>query len=355
MSCVACGWLAISIASICTRPGIAQSHGLPTWRKLEDLPDPLGLAGGFGGVSHGVLLFGGGTNFPIQPPWEGGKKQWYPTVFGMVSEKDAWFEAGELSTSIAYSVFGTFEDRVFIAGGSNESGHTNKSLAIQWRNNSLQFEALPDLPRPIANATGTILHGKLYVIGGQQEPISIEALQSVYVLDLHHRNATWEALSLLPGPGRILAVTAIHQGQLYVVSGAALRADGSGRPEREYLKDAYRLERDGRWTKIADAPYACVAAASPAIETPSGFAIVGGDRGESVGIDPKEHPGFSSDILFFDTASNRWTVESSQLQTCVTLPAVRWRDQTILLSGEKRPGRRSSEVWSLQWPASPDP
>src|SRR4051794_13907380 len=51
------------------------------WRPLPDLPDPLGLAGAFAGVSSGALLVAGGANFPNGMPWDGGAKVWQDRVW----------------------------------------------------------------------------------------------------------------------------------------------------------------------------------------------------------------------------------------------------------------------------------
>ena len=41
-------------------------------KRLAELPDAEGWAGMFAGVSNGVLIVGGGANFPEKPLWEGG-------------------------------------------------------------------------------------------------------------------------------------------------------------------------------------------------------------------------------------------------------------------------------------------
>ena len=47
-----------------------------TWTELPELPVSLGVAGPFAGVSHDVLIVGGGANFPNGAPWDGGAKVW---------------------------------------------------------------------------------------------------------------------------------------------------------------------------------------------------------------------------------------------------------------------------------------
>ena len=59
--------------------GEAHVGGL-SWRQGEDLPDPNGRKGLYGGVSNGHLLLAGGSNFPV--PWrEGGRKAFHRDAF----------------------------------------------------------------------------------------------------------------------------------------------------------------------------------------------------------------------------------------------------------------------------------
>src|SRR4030095_10441619 len=50
------------------------------WKQPPPLPDPLGVAAPFAGVSGGALIVVGGANFPDKMPWEGGKKVWQQRV-----------------------------------------------------------------------------------------------------------------------------------------------------------------------------------------------------------------------------------------------------------------------------------
>lgn len=36
----------------------------------------MGFAGMFAGTHQEVIILAGGANFPYQPPWRGGEKQW---------------------------------------------------------------------------------------------------------------------------------------------------------------------------------------------------------------------------------------------------------------------------------------
>src|SRR5918993_2565532 len=67
-----------------TRPtGTGEAKSLATfaWSSLPPLPDPIGFAGPYAGVSNGALLVAGGANFPDGPPWEGKPKVWHDRIF----------------------------------------------------------------------------------------------------------------------------------------------------------------------------------------------------------------------------------------------------------------------------------
>ena len=77
------------------------------------------------------------------------------------------------------------------------------------------------------------------------------------------------------------------------------------------------------------------------------FVILGGDDGALVNFEPKtKHPGFSHSVFRFDTKTNAWSKESDMPFANVTNPACVWNGQTVIVSGEQRPGVRSPAVWS---------
>ena len=75
----------------------------------------------------------------------------------------------------------------------------------------LSFEALPPLPRPVANLSGAVLEDTIYLLGGQEAPDSTEALRTFWALDLGSEEPAWRELEPWPGPARILAAAASGQ------------------------------------------------------------------------------------------------------------------------------------------------
>lgn len=61
------------------------------------------------------------------------------------------------------------------------------------------------------------------------------------------------------------------------------------------------------------------------------------------------HPGFSRDVLGYDTITDKW-VKVGELPTTshVTTVAVRWDGSFVVRSGEFRRGIRTPKIWMAQ-------
>src|SRR5437763_6614440 len=89
------------------------------WRKLSQLPDPIGFAGSFAGVSGDALLVAGGANFQGEPPWRGGTKKWHDSVFVLEHPGDTWKNGGKLPRPLAYGVSVSTPEGIICAGGGD--------------------------------------------------------------------------------------------------------------------------------------------------------------------------------------------------------------------------------------------
>jgi N-acetylneuraminic acid mutarotase len=328
---------------------VLNDHRL-SWERLAPLPDPRGVAAPFAGIHGTALLVGGGANFPDKLPWEGGQKVWYDRVWVLDDRHGSWREAGHLPRRLAYGVSISTPEGVICVGGSDAERHFADVFRLAWRGGTLETTPLPALPRPVANACGAMLGSTILIAGGTESPDATSTLKVFLALDLAEKSPRWETLETWPGPPRMLAVAAVQDESFFLVSGTDLSADDAGKPKRRYLTDAYRFRPGAGWRRIADVPRAVVAAPSPA--PPLGttrFLVIGGDDGANVGFQPPErHPGFSTDVLAHDTRSNGWTTWGDTPAPRVTVPTVEWGERWLVISGERRPGVRSPEVWSLQ-------
>ena len=326
------------------------------WKQLETIPDALGLAGPICGTDGNALIVAGGANFPDAPPWNNGRKVWHDSIYVLESPEGVWKKVGNLPRPIGYAVSLSIpsglgvEPGVACLGGSNAEGHYSDCRILRWKEGSVQYEELPSLPRPCANASGAIMGDTIYVAGGIEHPDSTEALHHFWALNLRQRPLQWLELNTWPGKERMLAVAAVQDNAFYLCSGVALSAGPDGKPLRTYLQDAYRYAPKAGWTRVGDLPRPAVAAASPApCAGQYGFLVLGGDDGSLVDFQPlDQHPGFPKSILAYHTITDSWKTLDDQLpSSLVTTSAVPWQGEIVIPSGELRPGVRSPEVWSF--------
>lgn len=319
------------------------------WKQLPSIPDPLGLAGSFAGVSGGALIMAGGANFPGAMPWDGGKKVWHDTVFVLQKPDGAWLKSFKLPYALGYGVSVTTPEGVLCAGGSDAHQHFKDVFLLRWNHGKIETKTFPPLPMPLANACGALAGNKFYIAGGISNPDATNAMNNFWSLDISRPAAQWHQLEPWPGKGRMLSVAGSCEGSFYLFSGVALSGDANGKPVRRYLRDAYCFTPGKGWKRIADLPRAAVAASSPAIDLKNRLLIVSGDDGELVNFEPKSaHPGFPKNMLSYDPAENKWLDLGSTPLSRATAPMVRWQNMFVILNGEARPGYRTPEVWGLE-------
>jgi N-acetylneuraminic acid mutarotase len=343
MAALVCTCLMISTAH-------AQSETLKlNWRQLPAIPDRLGFAASFAGVSGGALIVAGGANFPGAMPWEGGTKVWHDSIFVLPKPDGEWLSGFKLPRPLGYGVSVTTPDGVLCAGGSDAREHFREVFLLCWRDGKIETKPLPPLPRPMANGCGALVGNTIYLAGGTEKPDATNALKNFWALDLNETKAKWRELDPWPGPARMLAVAGENESAFYLFSGVELTGDAMGKPVRRYLNDAYSFTPGKGWQRTADLPRAAVAAPSPAIPREGKLLIVSGDDGELANFEPKSaHPGFPKDVLAYDARADKWTRLGNSPLSRATAPVVEWGGLAVIPNGEARPGRRTPDVWGLQ-------
>lgn len=324
--------------------------------QMPPLPDPFGFAGAFAGTHRNHLLAGGGANFPDGVmPWDGGKKVWSDRLFSLdlSTPGAAWKSAGGLPERNGYGVSLTVDEGVLIIGGSDEDRH----LCDVWlmklgQTGAAEFWEFPSLPGPLAQMCGAAVGRKIHLCGGIDRADAVMASNCHWVLNLDGLAAGWCEAPPLPADGRILATGAAVGSDFIIAGGCSLAPDTGGKTARTYLSDAWKFSED-TWIPLADLPRPAVAAASPAPVRNGALFIVSGDDGQQLGLaSPRDHRGFCNEILRYDLAENRWSsVGRLAFPAPVTLPTAAWGDDTILVSGELRPGLRTPQVFRFS-PAS---
>ena len=322
------------------------------WKELPRIPDRIGFAGPFAGVSGGALIVAGGANFPDAMPWKGGTKVWHDSIFVLPTPDGGWLTGFKLPRPIGYGISVTTPDGVLCAGGADARQHFREVFMLTWRDGRTETKTFPPLPRPMANGCGALAGTIFYLAGGTEKPDSTNALKCFWSLDLAEAKPRWRELEPWLGSARMLAVAGVWSNAFYLFSGVELTAGAAGKPVRNYLKDAYCFTPGKGWKQIANLPRAAVAAPSPAIEYQNHLLIVSGDDGELVNFEPKSaHPGFPKDVLAYDPRADKWTrLGNSAGLSRATVPMVSWHDLAVIPNGEARPGVRTPEVWALESP-----
>jgi len=328
----------------------ANANRLYTWRSLPDLPEPMGAAGPFAGISNDALIVAGGAHFPV-PLFEGGAKVWVDDVY--VLGRDAndayfWHTGHKLNKPLAYGSSVTTDQGVVCIGGCDANNFYADVFSLAWVDGKIERRALPSLPKPCAFSAAARLGDTIYVAGGQESASAIAAMNNFWSLDLANPDAKWQELDTWPGAGRILAVAAALDGCFYLFSGCELLPGEDGKATRRYLTDAYRFRPGQGWRRIADLPRAAAAAPSPAPACGQSHLLVfGGDDGiesSRIGELKDKHPGFSREILAYHIITDTWAKMGMLPAGHVTTVAVRWGDSIIIPSGEIRPGVRTAAV-----------
>ena len=357
------------------------------WRTLATLPDlerepNPGLAGPFSGVSNGALIVAGGANFPDAPPWEGGAKTWWSSIY--VLEKNGsgyqWVDADlSMEKPAAYGVSITLPQGLLCIGGNNADGVVSDIFLLQWdvRQRSVVRRSLGSLPEGFEVTGGAEISGKIFVTGVRNERNHFVAVQTATLL-ANPQKLEWKVLPACPGPARkFMAYAAQNNGaaiSYYVFGGRSERKDEAA----VLLRDGYAFNiLQNKWEAIADIPdeagntFTLMGAPALAYGISTIF-IFGGDEGDLfkersqleiaiqdtgsvqkrdslrkvLGRSFMDHPGFNRTIYYYNTITNTYQ-EAGVLPEGppVTTNALLWDDRVVLTSGEIKPGIRTPKIW----------
>jgi len=344
-----CSWLGHLVLTFVVSSAMALE-----WVPLPPIPDQEGFASPFAGTHGEHLIVAGGANFPDAKPWEGGTKVWYDQVFVLDRAEGDWRVVGQLPKPLAYGVSISTPEGLICIGGSDTTQHHAGVFRLRITDDGVSFESLPDLPQPCANMSGALLGRSIFVAGGIASPEAVSALHTVWTLDLDELSAGWRVIEPWPGKERMLAAAGALDGAFYLVGGAALSRGADGKTERVWLKDGYRFVPEQGWQKIADAPQVSVAAPGPMPAVGDReLWLIGGDDGAQVNTAPDDHKGFPREVWSYQVADKVWRKAGDIPLGLVTTSAVIWQGRVVVPGGEKKPGTRSTEVWST--PLAPTP
>ncbi len=340
------------------------------WQIATSLPDPNGVAGPVTGISNGLLIVGGGANFPEALPWEGGKKVYHHTayLFSINSGKLILLEEDcQLPDTVAYAACAQTPEGIVYAGGENANGPVANVYHLQVNNGKLVTKRLPDLPVAITNATMNFYRNYLYFTGGETH---LETSGKAWKLSLLDTSIGWQPLPSLPHPvshGVQLLLHENEKGMLYLIGGRAKNPNGIS--TLHTTVHAFDLT-DERWISRPSLPYAL--AAGTGITLHNKAYLFGGDKGtiftqvetllaeaaqqSGAGRDSlinrknqlqNQHAGFSTSVLCYTPQLSEWNNTGNIPFTVpVTTTALRNDDHIFIISGEIRPGIRTPDIIS---------
>lgn len=381
----------VVLATLCLSAGLvlADGDGGPgreylKWSTLPDLPDGIGVAGPYVGVSNGALVVAGGANFPTaagQSIWDA-SKVWHDSVWVLTGPDEAakWQGPFHLDRPRGYGGAVSTRYGIVCIGGNDAEQIFADVFLLKWNTSTKQIEQveLPALPEPAAFMAATAIGDTVYVAGGQSGPGLDSATGRFWRIDLSKYDGTpasakWEALPTWPGPTRAFnLVVAQHNGFddcVYVISGRRVPEPGSV-SAIDPLRDVYEFnpkrydakafepmtgtyagtgEYETPWRKRSDAPVSVMAGTAVPVGQSHIFVISGADGSLFDKADElrDDHPGFPKKAWAYHTITDTWIEAGAIPSNQVTTNAVQWGKEIVLAAGEVRPRVRTTAVWRI--------
>lgn len=335
-----------------------------------------GFAGPVTGVLNQMLIIAGGSNFPDLMPWNGGKKKYYDDIY-ILSKKNERLSVErkdfKLPAAVSYAASCTTPNGIVYAGGENESGATNKVWILRYddKKSTVLHAPLPDLPVPLTNAAMAYHLHQLYLVGGEN---TSGVSDNFYRLDLNNVDKGWLKLPPAPYPvshAVLLAQADEDNSAIYLIGGRRKQASGIS----EIYSGVYSFDpAQMKWERQTSLPYRLSAASGVPLSS-NNILVIGGDKGitfhrsetltaaiknekdeakkktlqeEKIRLQ-STHPGFSNEILLYNTVTKQWMkTDSVPYDVPVTTTAVLWGNEIIIPGGEIKAGVRTPLILSGQ-------
>lgn len=231
------GCLLAGVAVSCASRQVTPDAERISVQKMTGFPDgepgfSLGVSACYAGLIDSQLLIAGGCNFPDIPAAEGGKKQFYSSIYATDTTDDSllvWRKVGELPMAAAYGVSVSTPQGIICAGGNNSEGAFSAVYRISLNEDmqSVRIDTLPSLPCTMDNMAAAVSDHTLFVIGGN---VNGKPSNALFCLDLGNPATGWQQLPSFPGPPRVQPVCAGQQKEgeslIYLWGGFAASSDG---------------------------------------------------------------------------------------------------------------------------------
>ncbi len=159
------------------------------------------------------LVLAGGANFPHKPASEGGQKVYYKQIYAYdLSQANAeWIEVGTLPQTNAYAGFMTYNNTLYLAGGTGLVGASDRTYQIELENGKAIIKELPRLPYSVTGAKLMRIKEKFYLLGG-----SDNGQLSNKMLSLKADSKTWQEEKPYPAEPFIKTIVISNQKNIYL-------------------------------------------------------------------------------------------------------------------------------------------
>lgn len=353
-----------------TKVAITELPSLPAESKNLG---SLGYAGMLGGSHDDIIIAAGGANFPNGLPWQGGEKVWSNNIYILKDQRWQLLEK-KLPTPLAYSTSVSIENGVLCIGGNNASQTSDKVFLLSYNAIKKDVDILdfPSLPEPLAYTSAVVVDGFVYVVGGMNSKASTN---SYYRLNLEKKEA-WEKLSDFPGAPRALHTIAVQETstnkKLFVIGGRDQIAGKKSKVSTNYLSYDFKYNKwNDEGNIIINEKPRVIMGASAETKGSMHILVYGGSddvlfnelehlslqistqENDSISNDLitrrddilNNHPGFSKDVLAYNTITKKWFVyKSLEKPLPVTALSFKNDDNFVIVSGEMSPGIRTTNV-----------
>ncbi len=142
------------VATVLVRAAELPISTLPVLPPSLGQTRQAGLAAPFAGVHGDALMVGGGANFPVAAPWDGGTKVWWDDVFVLERGASAWLTGKnfKLPRPLAYGFSFSTPEGVVCVGGCDVAQCYRDVFLLAWDagRRELETTSLTPMPEPLA-------------------------------------------------------------------------------------------------------------------------------------------------------------------------------------------------------------
>ncbi|WP_344980830.1 sodium:solute symporter family transporter [Compostibacter hankyongensis] len=338
----------------CMVQGRAQDHTTWFgWGSERQLPVERGLSGMIAGMSNGVLIVAGGSNFD-RPLQQGGKKKVYDDIYVCTdpsADTLTWIKAGRLPFPLTDAAMVPYHNGLLCLGGTDGSAPRKEVFWLGWdaaKKAITVKQDYPALPAAVSGAAAVRSGARIYVAGGMTaERVPLAGFWSLLLDGEPDGEATassWDSLPGLPGGGRFgAALAAQNDGEYNCIF---LTGGKSG---DVYCTDLYkyplRADGTGEWVKLKDPPRPAFFART--MTYGQGHILLWGgsagpDAATAIAMGDKYE--MARDILAYHAITNTWVSVGQMPEGVAGAALVRVKNRILVIGGELRPGQRTAHI-----------